>query len=530
MKRCFGYVRVSTVRQGDGVSLDAQKDAILAYAAQNDIKIVRWYEEKVTAAKAGRPMFNAMVQQLRRRSVEGLVVHKIDRSARNFRDWAHIGELADMGIDVHFATETLDFNSRGGRLSADIQAVIAADYIRNLREEINKGLRGRLKQGLYPWPAPIGYLNNGKAQVKTVDPVTAPLVRDLFELYATGAYSVRTIRLEMARRGLRNSVGRPITKASVERMLANPFYTGLIKVERTGELYEGKHVPLIETTLFERVQAVKHGRPGHKKETRHNHLLGGMFRCGICKGAMIPERQKGHIYYRCHTPGCRTKSLRGEVLEEAIDEALRIGQIPLTEEAELDLVRLVQGVYRSRHKTDDLAVAKLDTKLQRLTEAFLDGIIEKPEFAGEKQRLMLQRQEAVETSGPSRPNRADMRHFLSLSHNLGDLYRTATAVEKRQIIDLATSNRLVIEKKPVVEPHLWFRRASSALAVLSCGERRAANRMSRTHTPSPAKRRAAVDALVAAMNDPNAKALQALKAQSTKRPQNANLEHWREAA
>jgi len=55
------------------------------------------------------------------------------------RDWADLGELIDAGVEVHFATESLDLHTRGGRLSADIQAVVAADYIRNLREETRKG-------------------------------------------------------------------------------------------------------------------------------------------------------------------------------------------------------------------------------------------------------------------------------------------------------------------------------------------------------------------------------------------------------
>ena len=54
MKKCFGYVRVSTLKQGEGVSLDAQRDAIDAYAQRNDILVTRWFEEKVTAAKSGR--------------------------------------------------------------------------------------------------------------------------------------------------------------------------------------------------------------------------------------------------------------------------------------------------------------------------------------------------------------------------------------------------------------------------------------------------------------------------------------------
>jgi site-specific DNA recombinase len=54
MKQCFGYVRVSTQKQGEGVSLEAQRAAIEQFADRNDIIISRWFEEKQTAAKRGR--------------------------------------------------------------------------------------------------------------------------------------------------------------------------------------------------------------------------------------------------------------------------------------------------------------------------------------------------------------------------------------------------------------------------------------------------------------------------------------------
>ena len=252
MKKCFGYVRVSTVKQGEGVSLAAQREAIQFFAARNDITITQWFEEKETAAKAGRPVFASMLRLLKRRKVDGVVMHKIDRSARNFADWAKIGDLADAGIDVHFATESLDFRSRGGRLSADIQAVIAADYIRNLRDETIKGITGRLKQGLYPFRAPIGYLDQGRGKPKTPDPVRAPLVRRAFELYASGSHSLHSLREELARNGLRNVRGKSLTKGGVEKVLNNPFYCGIIRIQSTGKTYQGIHEPLITARLARR--------------------------------------------------------------------------------------------------------------------------------------------------------------------------------------------------------------------------------------------------------------------------------------
>jgi len=198
MKKVYGYIRVSTVKQGEGVSLLEQKESIQKYAQKNDLQIVKWFEEKETAAKKGRPVFSKMLALLERNRADGVIIHKIDRSARNLKDWADLGELIDKGINVHFSFEAIDFNTRGGRLSADIQAVISADYIRNLREETKKGLYGRLKQGVYPFDAPIGYLNTGGGNFKAIDPVKAPLIRKLFELYSTGLYGILDCQTEMA--------------------------------------------------------------------------------------------------------------------------------------------------------------------------------------------------------------------------------------------------------------------------------------------------------------------------------------------
>src|SRR5271166_3156161 len=118
MGKVFAYARVSTPRQGDkGVSLHEQKSAIERYAEQRGLGIVRWFEERETAAKTGRGEFNAMVRLLQLKVAEGVIIHKIDRGARNLEDWADLGKLVDAGADIHFATENLDLRTVAGRLS-----------------------------------------------------------------------------------------------------------------------------------------------------------------------------------------------------------------------------------------------------------------------------------------------------------------------------------------------------------------------------------------------------------------------------
>ncbi|WP_256372963.1 recombinase family protein [Pseudoruegeria sp. HB172150] len=463
MKPCFGYIRVSTLKQGEGVSLEAQMDSILAFASRENLSIIKWFEEKQTAAKGGRPVFNQMLTQLRRGSARGVIIHKIDRSARNLRDWAMFSELPDHGIDIYVATETLDFNSRGGRITADIQAVIAADYIRNLREETIKGLSGRLKQGLYPFRAPIGYLDKGKGKPKAPDPQKAPLIRELFDLYASGQHSLRSLQAEMNRRGLRNLAGRPLSLHGVETILNNTFYAGIITIARTGASYEGIHEPLISANQFARVQDAKAGRAA-PKVTRHNHLFQGLFRCGLCEGPMCPERQKGRVYYRCQRSSCPTTTVREDRLEDTIRHHLSRLQISLNLAEEMEDTWCKEQANTdttAKAKAISLQIADEERRLDRLTDLLVDEALDQQTFHDRqrsgKLRLVALREQLAAIPDPAAlaKNHGD---FLELMKNLCLLYEIGEPTEKRELVENVFSNRKVIGKNVELEPRDWLRR------------------------------------------------------------------------
>ena len=134
-KPYFGYVRVSTAKQRKGVSLDAQRKAIAAFAKKNGITITRWFEETGPAASMYRPVFSELIDALKSGRAQGLIVYKIDGLARSFPDWAEIGNLAAQGVDFRFAEEDSNSPSRNGRLAWDIHAVVAAEFIRSQIEE-----------------------------------------------------------------------------------------------------------------------------------------------------------------------------------------------------------------------------------------------------------------------------------------------------------------------------------------------------------------------------------------------------------
>ena len=90
MKKVYGILVSQQLKQGEGVSLVEQKSSIETYALKNNLQIVDWFEEKETAAKRGRPVFTKMLKLLTKRKANGVIIHKIDRSARNLTDWADL--------------------------------------------------------------------------------------------------------------------------------------------------------------------------------------------------------------------------------------------------------------------------------------------------------------------------------------------------------------------------------------------------------------------------------------------------------
>jgi DNA invertase Pin-like site-specific DNA recombinase len=457
VKTFLAYVRVSTTRQGEtGVSLSQQRDAITAYAAKFDLNIVSWFEEQETAAKRGRPIWNKMLRLLRLRNATGVIIHKIDRSARNLRDWADLGEMIDAGIEVHFANESLDLNSRGGRLSADIQAVVASDYIRNLREETKKGFYGRVKQGFYPMPAPLGYLNCGKAKPKEIDEVKAPLIRKAFELYGTSEYDLGRLCVKLSELGLVNRFGKQITDNGLSMILNNPFYMGLIKIKKTGDVYEGLHRPLISKVLFEQVQSILRGKVNSRTQ-KHEFLFRKIVKCALCGYKLIGETHKGHVYYRCQIRDCPNTGIREEAVDDAVQE--KLSTLVFSSEEKEHIALELRSLKHEWHETRTSQVSKLVLKsdvvterLSRLTDAFLDGDIEKELFDQKKTALLLERRQIedvlskLKKGNLSIPN--ELEKFLELAGSAYSLYKTKDLEKQRRLLKTVTSN-LAVQSKNV---------------------------------------------------------------------------------
>jgi site-specific DNA recombinase len=475
MKAYFAYIRVSTVKQGEhGSSLSEQRDAIVAFAARQGLTISAWFEERETAAKSGRGEFLRMLTALKKGKASGVIFHKIDRSARNLKDWSTIQDLAERGIDVRFTQESIDLGSNEGKLTGDFLAVIASHYIRNLREEVKKGIRGRLKQGIYPLQAPLGYVDQGSGKAKTPDPACSPFVRAAFELYASGNYDLRHLSEELYRRGLRSKSGRKVYPSTLSVVLRNPFYIGIIHMRGSGQTYPGIHQPLIEADLFKRVQSVLDGN-WNGKIAVHNFLFRRMIVCAQCRRRLTGERQRGHVYYRCHTTTCPRFTVREETVESVVATAIR----PICfRQAEIDELRSMIGTMgeemaktRGEQTTAlKLKLAEVSGRLSRLTDVLIDGMLDRGAYEAKRLELLTEERRIKDAIGRvstgdeiERTTSDFFEHLKCLSLSL----KMATIDEKRDLLKIVTSNIVADGKDIVVELHSPFREVREVNSVLT---------------------------------------------------------------
>jgi site-specific DNA recombinase len=471
MRTYFAYIRVSTNKQGEkGSSLTEQKDAIIRYASKNNLEVGEWFEEQVTAAKRGRAEFRRMMAKLKKGQAHGLIMHKVDRGARNLADWAELAALMDIGVDVHFAHEAMDMQSRGGRLSADIQAVVAADFIRNLRDEVKKGIYGRLKQGYYPFKAPPGYRDNGKGQLKTIDDVQGPLMREAFEAYAAGSFGLHNLRAHMNSRGLRNTAGRPFNVSGLAVTLANPFYYGLMVVQ--GQSFVGKHPPLISKSLFDQCRARAAGRLVSKTRAwgKAEHNFRGLITCANCKRRLYVETQKGHVYYRCQNKICKGTCLSESLVQTEIDLPLSYLPTPpvlMESLKEMFLIQTKNQTERAKEATKILALrqSQIEARAEVLTNIFIEGAIDRQSYDMRKTALQNEQFDVrAELENTKNTGLLDDRleYFLELAKGLKNMADLPNEQVFREYAKSAISNLSVCQKTVEIK---WSGAVSTLLDI-----------------------------------------------------------------
>ena len=406
--QAVSYVRVSSdEQQREGFSIPAQRALIREYADRQQFALLQEYEDVETAKRAGRTAFGAMVTFLKRqRGCRTILVEKLDRLTRNFRDLVTLEEL---GVEIHFIKENQVYSptSRStDKLMVGFRTLLAKNYIDNLSEETRKGQRQKAAQGLWPSCAPLGYLNvtrNG-CRVIEPDPSRAPLVTRLFDAYATGRVSLKDLTILGDELGLRSRKGHRLARGTMHHLLRSRIYTG--DFDWDGTMYRGTHRPLVSHELWSLVQDCLEGRgQSRRRRAKHDFAFSRLITCGHCGCALVGQRQKQrYTYYHCtgYRGRCPEPYTREETLEAhftsllsqlSVDAALAdwMGGA-LRSVAAKDLDEQQQAVRRLEHES-----ARLEHRLELMYVDRLDGRVSEAFFDQKSEMWRRERDQILAT-------------------------------------------------------------------------------------------------------------------------------------
>ena len=297
------YARVSSKEQELGYSIAAQQELLRSYATQLGLTVVMEFVDVESAKTTGRQAFLAMVVYLQQHSACRVVLaEKTDRLYRNLKDYV---TMDDLDVEIHLVKES-EILSRSSRSSQKfmhgIRVLMAKNYIDNLSEEVRKGLHTKAAQKMWPSFAPLGYQNVVSATGKRIivpDPILGPIVTRLFEWFASGQYSLKSLAHKAYQEGFRFRKSRnkvPVT--TLHKILRKRIYTG--DFDYAGVTYSGSHEPLVTREVWERAQNILDGRHTWAGKAMHNFLFSGMVHCGHCGCSLVGELKKGrYVYYHC---------------------------------------------------------------------------------------------------------------------------------------------------------------------------------------------------------------------------------------
>lgn len=453
------YTRVSSKDQErEGFSIPAQLKLLKEYAVRHGFVVVQEYMDIETAKVSGRQNFGKMVQFIKKTpQVRTILVEKTDRLYRNIKDWIVL-DVDDLGLEIHFVKEgfILSRESRSSeKFIHGIRVLQAKNYIDNLSEEVKKGMTEKARQGLWPSYAPLGYINvekNGRRCIEP-DPELAPYIRQLYEWYATGQYSLKSITRKAREEGLayRKTRGRLHTSA-IYKTLTNPIYYGYFKWD--GAVYKGTHAPLINKSLFDRVQEVLHPKAGRLHRGKYQWAFQGILSCGHCGCALTAELKKGkYVYYHCtgYRGKCPEKYVREEVLDQQVVKILQSIQIPP------DILIWILAALRQNQKDESQYHAemvkalqsqhqKLQNRMEQMYVDKLDGKVSQ-DFYDQKSMDWLGEQEEILKKidlhrTASRSYIQEGIRILELSQKAAQLYIQQESSEKRRLLQFVLSNSI----------------------------------------------------------------------------------------
>lgn len=505
MKKVIIYCRVSTEEQAkSGISLDAQEHTCrkaAETAGYSTIEVIR--DEGKSAGSLDRPGIQKIIKLCKENKVERIFSLHSDRLARNVEDHIALRKLfKENGVSITYALQPgMDNNTAFGQTMDTMTAAFNEMQRLVVKEKTKGALLEKVGEGWFPGVAPLGYKNvdnpnfrKGEISRRIIvpDPETAPFVKEMFELYATGNYSLEALAELMAKKGLRTRRGKMIHHHKLPETLRNRLYIG--KLNWGGvRIEKAKHQPIIGKNLFERVQRVTVRRnKGAERKRKYKFLLRGIVHCAKCGRRLCAEwhtKPSGLRFGYYHCPNnCSETYVQVSDLEIQISERFKTLNFnePFVEmviNKSKAILADKSGKISSRKKGLLNQKTALEQKRDTAEEKLFKGVIGDEDFTRIRQTIK-EGLEAIETGISELENTREIhvdvfQELILLARNIHQAFTKAGDDLKRRYINLFWQKFELKDRKiSLAEPSKLFKtllKANRGIISLQMGGQRDSN-------------------------------------------------------
>ena len=480
--RCAAYSRVSSQRQADEMTIDSQITAIRQRAERSGDSIDALFEYKddgYSGSELLRPALERLRDHVYGSMIERLYIHSPDRLARKFAHQAILlEEFYKNGCEVIFLNQEGLPDSPETNMLLQMQGMFAEYEREKILERSRRGTRHSASKGNVSVfsGAPYGYRyirkTNRLAARWEVDPTESKHVQLMFTLVGEQGYSLQAVCRELQQRGIPTRRGKTTWDTSTIRgILRNPAYHGEARYGKTRlsprkpgrrakrgdpevprQVKVAKSVPraeqipitvpsIVSRALFEEAAKRMDSNRRRQRERQNGpmYLLSGLLVCGECGAAYCSRRQGSgkNLYYRClgtdkhrngHRRTCNNTSLNGTVLESKVwSDLCHYLRDPDRLRIELERRRQQPSLTEQQVAAQKSRINLLDERLNRLIDAYTQGLIKSSEFESRISPLRAQHDREVAELASLRGEMAASSDTRAASENLK---RLGAAVEQ----------------------------------------------------------------------------------------------------
>ena len=490
----FIYARKS--QEGEEKQVQSIPDQLRedeATAKRYGIKAVDVLTEEGSAKEPNkRPVFDKMLERIKKGEANGIICWNLNRLSRNPVDSGKLQWMLQQGLIQSILTPTREYKPSDNAIIFSVESGSANQFILDMKVGVRRGLNSKIAKGQAPILAPLGYLNT-KHEVRgenyiIKDPERYDLVKRAWKLMLTGDYTIpKLLKIVNGDWGLitrkgRHRGGGPVNKSTMYGIFTNIFYTGLYLYK--GQIENGKHEPMITTDEFDKMQLIlgKYGKPRAKT---HAFAYTGDMLCGECSSAITActktklvktkNELKDYTFYYCShrkkgTENCTQKSyipledvedmIKKELSKYTISEKFRDWALKILEEEHAEEAEEREIIYKTQLNSLEVSQKELDSLITMRVRELIDD----DQYTSRKKELTdkiaVMKQKVSETETRAQNWLQYTEQTFDFAHRAKTKFEdpNTTLEEKKGIFTALGWNYIVKDKKLFISQCDWLER------------------------------------------------------------------------